>query len=410
MLRSLNNQLFAMESTALEGLFDRLAAIDPKLIAQIKVEAAVSTGPAYDIAGSTAKIYISGALLRSTQDAQLFRAYGEEATSYSEIMSAVAAAEADPSVKSVLFVVDSPGGQVSGIHDASDAIAGMKKPATAHVETLCASAAYWLASQADNITASRGANIGSIGAYMAIADYSAAAAQAGVKVHVVSSGPHKGAGVPGAEINADQLAEFQARINATAQEFISDVSKGRGISPEQIKESADGRVYSSTDAVSRGLIDSIASDPLKDFKMADILADIAALVKAHPEHAALIATDMAAGAKVDAVLAKIEAGKVAAQIEAANKGRDEAVKAAADLGESIKAKDAKIAELEKALADEKAAAETLKALGAGAKAANKVQPDPAKQAGETKSQDELNAMSGIERAKFFKAGGQIRPD
>lgn len=386
-----------MEPEALAGLCARISAIEPKLVAALSL-GDFAAGIGYEPEGTVAKVSVTGVLLRSTQDAQMYRAYGEEATGYGEICSAIDAANADPSVKSILLAIDSPGGQVSGVHDAADKIASSAKPVRAHVQTLGASAAYWLASQADRVTASRGAQVGSIGAYMAVVDLSGAAEKEGVKVHVISSGPFKGAGVPGAPINADQLAEMQGRINAIRDEFVADIAKGRGESPTRINESADGRVYSSVESVSRGLIDSLASDPVEQMNKAETMKDIAALLKDHAAHAALISEKMLAGIGADEIRAEIEKVNQANALEAL---KAELAKATADVEAAKAAKvaaDAKIAELEKSLAGEKVAAEKLKALGDGAKAADKVLADPPKQ---EKSADEIEAMRPLDRAKYF---------
>lgn len=410
MLRTVHNQVFAMEPGALAAFADRVSAITPALISALPGS---ETSPAEHFDRSTdgtAQIFISGALLKSTDDAVLYRRFGIEATSYAEIRGALAEAAADPSIARVALVIDSPGGQVSGIHDAADAIATFPKPVAAHIETLGASAAYWLASQAKGgISAGRGAEVGSIGAYMAIADYSAAAAQAGIKVHVISSGPHKGAGVEGAPINDAQLAEFQAGINATADEFVNDVARGRGVDATVIKESADGRVYSSIEAQRRNLIDRIATDPAADRKnqMNDFAKAFASLLKDHAGHAALISEKMEAGSSPEAIradIAKVEADARLAGIEAA--ANDAKVALEAEKAERAKS-DAKVAELENALAESVAATAALKALADGAKPADQVKADPPKQINE-KTADEFAEMTGVERAAFFRAGGSIK--
>jgi ClpP class serine protease len=90
------------------------------------------------------------------------------------------------------------------------------KPLAAHIETMGASAAYWMASQAPRVTASRGAQVGSIDAYTVRIDASWAAEINGVQVHVISSGPYMGAGVPGVPITEAQLKDAQQGIGACA--------------------------------------------------------------------------------------------------------------------------------------------------------------------------------------------------
>ena len=415
MLINLSNEPFAMEPGALEAFAAKIERIESGAVKALS-DATLAKSAGYSVSEGTAVIPVVGVLLKSDSDAEMYRCYGEDATGYGEIADAIDAAEADPSVARIQLAIDSPGGQVAGIHAISDRIHQTVKPVTAHVDTLCASAAYWIASQADEITAPRGAQVGSIGAYVAVVDISQRAAQAGIKVHVISSGPYKGAGVPGAEIKPEHLADMQGRINKIHGEFVQDINRGRsvrGADPTRINESANGRVYSSLEAVQIGLIDRISSDPEKERKMAEAAAvkDFAALVKAHPEHAALIAEKAEAGEAVAAVRVAIEkakADKAAADKVAALEKEAADAKAKADaVAADLAAAQAKTAELEKALADEKAAREALAKLGAGAKPAEGVKADPPKAQDNVKKASEIEAMGGIERARFFQAGGKM---
>lgn len=404
------SDLFVMEEKALEAFLLSAAAISPEMISRLEMEPSGEDAPGYKVSrDGTATIAISGVLLRA--GASMYRAFGIDATSYDELCGAISAAEADPSVRRILLSVDSPGGQASGVHAAADAIFNASKPVAAHVQTMAASGGYWLASQAKaGITASRGAQVGSIGAYTVLVDISERAKASGVKVHVLSSGPYKGAGVPGTEISESQLAEVQARINKLADEFVADVARGRDKNVTDIRASADGRVYDIADSVTRGLIDRISADPEKDRKMADAAdrKSYAALIREFPAHAALVAEALEAGGDISAVRARIEkaeADKAAAAREAA------LAKVTADLAEAVKAdgeKAAKITALEGELAAAKAAHDALKALADGAKAAgNKVAGDPPAQKPLTATAKQVHDMGAIERTAFYQAGGTV---
>lgn len=409
-MRLPNNELFAMEPSALEAFVARVNAIGSPAARRLEAGSATA-GQLYDVASDgTATISVSGVLLKSASDAREYRAYGIEATGYSEILSALATAEADPQVQRVELAIDSPGGQVAGIHAVSDRLAGYSKPVSAHAGTMVASAAYWIASQAKEITAPRGSQIGSIGAYVVVADMSRMAENAGIKVHVVASGKHKGAGVPGASVTEEQLAEIQQRIDAVAVEFVNDISRGRGKSTTQIQESADGRVYSSLEAVQRGLIDRITSDPSKDRQMVEALKDFAALLAEYPAQAKLIGEKVAAGAAVAEIRSAIEKAQadseVADKIAKAEKAAAEANTAAETLKAQTAAALVEVAALKASLAESKAAHDALKALAAGTVEANKIKPDPAEQSKPKKSSAEVAKMSPAEAAAFFQAGGE----
>ena len=185
-----------------------------------------------------------------------------DGTSLSYLRRTIGLAAADKAVTAIMLVIDSPGGTVAGTADVADAInaAKRRKPVMAYVEDRAASAAVWLASQADVIYANQNSAVyGSIGVYATLVDQSQLAEKLGVKVHVVRSGPLKGAGTPGDVVTPEQLAELQKYVDAVHSQFLAAVASGRGRAIEQITEHADGGIFTASSAVSRGLIDGVKS-------------------------------------------------------------------------------------------------------------------------------------------------------
>lgn len=171
------------------------------------------------------------------------------------------AAVADDAVRSILLVIDSPGGTVAGTQSLADEVrsADRSKPVHAHIEDMGASAAYWTASQARRITANRSAMVGSLGTFGVIEDTSGKAEAEGVKVHVLSTGPHKGAFVDGAPVLPEQLAEYRSLIEKLNDQFVQAVASGRRMSEESTRKLFDGRVHVAGDALSLALIDAVQS-------------------------------------------------------------------------------------------------------------------------------------------------------
>ena len=186
----------------------------------------------------------------------------------------------DGDVSAILLVIDSPGGSVAGTNDLAEdvAFAAKKKPLTAYIEDLGASAAYWVASQANRVVANSSALVGSIGTYMVVDDLSGLYEQHGIKTYVIKAGDHKGDGIEGTEITADQIADFQRVVNELNEGFLRGVARGRKRSIGEIRELADGRIYEASKAKKLGLIDSVES-----FDSA--LAGLRKTVKTLPENA-----------------------------------------------------------------------------------------------------------------------------
>lgn len=176
---------------------------------------------------------------------------------------ALRAAEQDRKVRGIFMDIDSPGGTVSGQQAFADEIRAIarrgQKPIVAHAEDGMHSAALWAGVQAQRVTASPMTEIGSIGTVASVADTSGAAEQQGVKVHVVSTGPLKGAFTPGTEITDEQIDYLQKRVDEMNQFFLEAVKNGRGMPIAKVRELATGEDWMAAEAKEHGLIDAVMS-------------------------------------------------------------------------------------------------------------------------------------------------------
>jgi len=185
-----------------------------------------------------------------------------EGTSTVRVRQQLKSAKRDESVKGVMLVMDTPGGTSKGNQDLADEVAALAevKPVFAFVEDMTASAGVSVASQATKRFANNAtAMYGAMGTYAVIQDTSGMAEKLGVKVHVVRAGDHKGAGVPGTEVTAEQLTEMQRIVDAVNESYLQTIAKGLKKSVELIRPFADGRIILASDAVSAGLIDGVQS-------------------------------------------------------------------------------------------------------------------------------------------------------
>jgi len=254
-LNELKQDIWAMEPRRLEALLAKAEELNGQ-IPNVEARDRLSKT---ELKGSTAYISVKGALMKSVPRWMSY--WGIDATSYQDIKTDIEAAVLDKRVESIVLDIESPGGQVAGIHDAADAIfeARKTKPVKAYIEDLCASAAYWLAAQADEIVASQDAMVGSIGVYSVHIDSSARAEKQGFKVHVVRSGDHKGMGIPGDEITEGQIASAQRIVDGLAESFMSAVGRGRGLERADVQLRATGEVWLAQRAVELGLVDRVSS-------------------------------------------------------------------------------------------------------------------------------------------------------
>ncbi len=164
--------------------------------------------------------------------------------------------EANAGIQDVLLVLRSPGGVVTGVPEAADRIASMTKRVVAFTDSMAASAAYWLASQADEIWLTPSAEVGSIGVYTALVDESAAWAREGYRRELIKAGRHKATGISGLPISDDDRALLQEAVNETYNTFTTAVRAGRGDLPDDVMQ---GQMFSANRALDAGLADGIVA-------------------------------------------------------------------------------------------------------------------------------------------------------
>jgi signal peptide peptidase SppA len=245
--------LWSIEPLAFESLRNRAAAFVKAAPGERPQRPLMRTG------GGIAVIEIVGPMIKTPDWVDAMFGF----TSTAGIRQAVEAAGADPAIAAIVLRVDSPGGSVDGMAELGDAIweARQVKPVIAQVDGLAASAAYYAASQASRIYAGRMDMIGSLGARILLYDFSAAFAQMGVKAVPIDTSPEdrpfKSAAAPGTPITETQIDDFQRIVDAYGADFRAMLARGRGWTDAQVDRVFDGRVWTTPEAMTLGLVDGV---------------------------------------------------------------------------------------------------------------------------------------------------------
>ncbi len=225
-------------------------------------------------------------------------------TSYSGLKTALHAALSDGEVKAVVLDIDSPGGAVPGAEELAAEIRSLRggeKPIIAQINFLAASAAYWIASQADEIVVSPSGRAGSIGVYTVHDDLSKALEDKGIKRTYIAEGKFKVEGNEVEPLSADALAFTQARVKRSYDRFVASVAEGRSTTVKDVLANfGQGRTFFAEELVETGMADTIAT---MDETLARFGADVT------PEPIRKIRTASKARAQdVDTMIAKLRAG------------------------------------------------------------------------------------------------------
>lgn len=179
-------------------------------------------------------------------------------SNYTEIGAAVTQAFIHNGVKEIVFDVDSPGGDVVGCQELAALIASSPKPTTVFVSGLCASAAYWLSSQATRIVAMPSSQVGSIGVIVAHMDYSQANAKDGVSVTYFTTAPYKAEGNPDEAMSDPAKQYLMSQLRVYHAEFVGAVARGRAVARSTVESSfGQGRVMVAGQAKATGMVDDL---------------------------------------------------------------------------------------------------------------------------------------------------------
>ncbi len=166
--------------------------------------------------------------------------------------------------RGLLLRIDSPGGAVYQIDELYLKLMAYKeeteRPVYAAIGSYAASGGYYEACAADKIYANRNAITGSIGVIMGeFFDISGLLDELGVNVTYVSTGDNKGMGGYYEPMTAEQRAIYQSVCDEAFEQFIDVIVQGRGMTEEQVRALADGRIYTANQALQHGLIDGVES-------------------------------------------------------------------------------------------------------------------------------------------------------
>jgi protease-4 len=179
------------------------------------------------------------------------------------IVAALRAAFEDPGAQAVVLLIDSPGGSPVQAGIVNDEIWRLKalhnKPVYAVVEETCASAAYYIASAADQIYVDKASLVGSIGVLMDGFGFTGLMDKLGVERRLLTAGENKGFLDPFSPQTERHRRHAQQMLDDIHQQFIDVVRKGRGDRLKESPELFSGLVWTGARAVAIGLADGFGN-------------------------------------------------------------------------------------------------------------------------------------------------------
>lgn len=167
-----------------------------------------------------------------------------------------------PDVESILLDVDSAGGSTDGIEEAASELfeARKTKRIVASINALGASAAFWIASQAHELTMTPSGHAGSIGVMAVHLDVSERAKREGLAISIISAGRFKHEASEWAPLTPGARDHLQGLVDDRYQAFVRDVARGRKVSAATVeRDFGQGRVHHARQALAARMVDRIES-------------------------------------------------------------------------------------------------------------------------------------------------------
>ncbi|HHX87364.1 MAG TPA: signal peptide peptidase SppA [Firmicutes bacterium] len=164
-------------------------------------------------------------------------------------------ASEDSTIKAVVLRVNSPGGSVAASQQIAGYVKEFSKPLVISMGDMAASGGYYISSPARGIVAQPGTLTGSIGVISTVMDPEGLYEKLGIKTEVIKSGRHKD--MLSRQLTPEERELMQTLSDEIYEQFISDVSAGRNLDKEKVRDLATGQVYTGSQALELGLVDRL---------------------------------------------------------------------------------------------------------------------------------------------------------
>ncbi len=208
--------------------------------------------------------------------------YGTGYYNHQYLLNAIDAMIEDDENKGMILYVNTPGGSVYASDELYLKIKEYQKktgrPVYSSMQSQATSGGYYISASCDKIIANRNCWTGSIGVTMGtFIDISDLLDNLGIKTTTITAGDNKAMGSNTEPMTQEQKAIFQSLVDEAYEQFVGIVAEGRDLTVDQVKELADGRIYTANQALENGLIDKIGTyqEAIWDMQKTYDLQDVA---------------------------------------------------------------------------------------------------------------------------------------
>jgi protease IV len=165
----------------------------------------------------------------------------------------------DPDIKAIVLRVNSPGGSALASEVIRSELESTQKakPVVVSMGTVAASGGYWISTAANRVFAEPGTITGSIGVFGLFPNVQKLANDNGVFWNPIETAPNSDLFTISRPKTDAELAVLQRTIDHIYDDFLKHVSDARHLPIDSVKEIAQGRVWSGSQAIKLHLVDEI---------------------------------------------------------------------------------------------------------------------------------------------------------
>ncbi|WP_395736286.1 S49 family peptidase [Prosthecobacter sp.] len=221
----------------------------------------------YNVYGDVAVVQIHGVIDKMISQFEM-DCYG--GCDLADVDQALSLAASNPNVSRVVLDIDSPGGSVIGVADTATRIAALRETKEVHafIPAMACSAGYYLASQADVISAAQSAIVGSIGVYCAILDASKYYEEEGLQMQFIKAGNFKTMGTDWRPLTPEETALLQQGVDANYAAFKAACTSLREIDDSTMQ----GQWFDAATGYELNLVDELTGATLDEYVSALLLS------------------------------------------------------------------------------------------------------------------------------------------
>jgi protease IV len=196
--------------------------------------------------------------------------FATEAASADRIVNELERVRESGSAQALILDIDSPGGAVTPTDRIYSELLDVKAegiPVVAYFRGTAASGGYYIAAAADTIVSNPGTITGSIGVITQVPNLEELYDKLGIEMQIIQTGEFKDMMQPSRPLTDEEREIISEIQQETFESFISVIVTGRGMSEGEVRDLADGRIFSGRQAFENGLVDELG-----DFDTATAIA------------------------------------------------------------------------------------------------------------------------------------------